>query len=160
MSESKEIIAEAEEAVKNEDQPTEEKTTTPESVLQDLQNQRTGMFDLDLSYSEANYFRNMLDKAEYKGPQQAYLLIISKLEISQICESLKGNPKEEKSKVQMSSASIESISYFMNNRIGTGANSAQKLFAASMVIRPAVSKINELDHQISIIQKGLEQESN
>ena len=145
-----------------EDQPTEEGNTkelTPEEILNDLRNQRTGMFDVELAYTDASYLRNLLDRAEYKGPQQAYLLIISKLEISQICESLKEFNKEEKKKVKLTSASIESISFFMNNAVGKGAATAQKLFAASMVLRPAVARINEIDQQMSIIQKGLESES-
>ena len=121
-----------------------------EDKLKELQSKRMGTFKVDLSYLDAKYLRNMLDKTVYKGPQQAYLLIISKLEMAQVCEVLKNEgAKENRLPVDLTSATIESISFFMNQKEGTGADSAQRLFAASMVLRPAIEQINKLDQEIS-----------
>lgn len=134
----------------------EAKELTPEEKLSELQAKRMGTFKVELTHSDATYFRNTLDKSVYKGPQQAYLLIISKLEISQICEALKGASRESRHSVDITAATIESISYFLNNREGTGADSAQKLFAASMVLRPAIGEINRMDSEIEDLRKSLE----
>jgi hypothetical protein len=138
--------------------PTESESPTTEvsteDKLKELQSKRMGMFKVNLSYLDAKYLRNMLDKTVYKGPQQAYLLIISKLEMAQVCEMLKNEAKETKSQVDLSSATIESISFFMNQKEGTGADSAQRLFAASMVLRPAIEQINKLDQEISDLSKS------
>lgn len=153
VTEVNEQISEQVDAV--EESTEETKELSPEEKLKEMQARRMGTFKLEMSYSDAVYFRNTLDKAPYKGPQQAYLLIISKLEISQICESLKGGAKEDKHQVELTSATLESISYFLNNREGTGADSAQKLFTASMVLRPAISEINKLDSEIEELSQSL-----
>ena len=134
----------------------ETKELTPEEKLSELQARRMGTFKVELTHSDATYFRNTLDKSVYRGPQQAYLLIISKLEISQVCEFLKSENKESRHSVDITAATIESVSYFLNNREGTGADSAQKLFAASMVLRPAIGEINRLDSEIEELRKSLE----
>lgn len=129
---------------------------TDEEKLGSLQAKRMGTFKVDLSYSDAAYLRNMLDKTTFKGPQQAYLLIISKLELSQICEALKNEAKDARHPVEITSATIESVSFFMNNKEGVGPDSAQKLFSASMVLRPAIAEINKLDQEINNISNRLE----
>jgi hypothetical protein len=129
---------------------------TEEDMLKNLQAKRMGTFKVDLSYSDATYLRNMLDKTAYKGPQQAYLLIISKLELSQVCEMLKNEPKDTRHPVELTSATIESVSFFMNQKEGVGVDSAQKLFAASMVLRPAISEINKLDQELTNLSNRLE----
>jgi hypothetical protein len=129
---------------------------TDEEKLGSLQAKRMGTFKVDLSYSDATYLRNMLDKTTFKGPQQAYLLIISKLELSQICEALKNEPKDSRHPVEITSATIESVSFFMNNKEGIGVDSAQKLFAASMVLRPAIAEINKLDQELTNLSNRLE----
>jgi hypothetical protein len=130
--------------------------TTEEDILKDLQAKRIGTFKVDLSYSDAAYLRNMLDKTTYKGPQQAYLLIISKLELSQVCEMLKNEAKDARHPVELTSATIESVSFFMNQKEGVGVDSAQKLFAASMVLRPAIGEINKLDQELTNLSNRLE----
>lgn len=132
---------------------------TDEEKLGALQAKRMGTFKVDLSYSDATYLRNMLDKTTFKGPQQAYLLIISKLELSQICEALKNEPKDTRHPVEITSATIESVSFFMNNKEGVGVDSAQKLFAASMVLRPAIAEINKLDQELTNLSNRLEIEN-
>lgn len=125
-----------------------EKELTPAEKLAQLQMDRMGNFNVTLSYDDATYLRNLLEKSEYKGPQQAYLLIISKLEMSQICETLKGLDREMRHTVEISAAAIESMSFFMNLKTGKGIDSAQRLFTASMQLRPAISQINRIEEEL------------
>ena len=131
----------------------EVKLSKEELELKELQEKRMGKFKVTLSYSDAVYLRNLLDKSEFKGPQQAYILIISKLEISSTCDALKNEDKTKRYDVELSSATIESISYFMNNKTGKGEDAAQRLFAASMLLRQATGEINELDAQLNTLRE-------
>jgi len=129
-------------------EPKKDKKLTPEEKVMEISKLRMGKFEVALSTSDAKYMRNILDRAEWKGPQQAYLLIISKLEMSQICEELKEKDQATSHQVPLSSATIESLSFFMNNYTGKGDQSAHKLFASSMLLRPAIGEINKLDREI------------
>lgn len=129
-----------------------EEDLSPAEKLAKLQTERMGNFKVTLSYDDASYLRNLLDKVEFKGPQQAYLLIISKLEMTQICETLKTLPKESRHNVEISAAAIESMSFFINSKTGKGIDSAQRLFSASMQLRPAISHINRIEDEIESLK--------
>ena len=82
------IKSDVESAVKEE--PQIEDTRTPEEKeFDELQRLRMGKFKVQLSIEDATYLKNLLNKVEYKGPQQAYLLLISSVELTAICEELK-----------------------------------------------------------------------
>lgn len=122
---------------------------TPEQqAYEDLKVERMGKFTVAMSYEDARYYRNLLDKAAYKGPQQAYLLIVAKSEISAVCDGLKEQDKGQRYEVQLTSACIESVGFFMNNHEGKGSESATRLFTSSMLLRPAMGLINELDAKL------------
>ncbi len=104
--------------VESQEEIKEEKELTLQEKIQQLQSTRMGNFKVTLSLTDAKYLRNMLDKTEYKGPQQAYLLIISKLEMTNICEQLGDKDKESRHSVEMSSAAVESLTFFMNQKTG------------------------------------------
>lgn len=127
-----------------------------EQAYEDLKVKRMGKFVVGMAHGDATYFRNLLDKSSFKGPQQAYLLIVAKAELSQIVNSLKQQDKNQRYEVEMTSASIESIGFFMNNFEGKGPDSATKLFTASMLLRPAMGEINKLDEELAIAKKNLE----
>jgi hypothetical protein len=126
-----------------------------EQIYEDLKSERMGKFVVGLGYADAVFFRNLLDKSTYKGPQQAYLLIIAKAELSQVVQGLKGNEKETRYEVELTSACIESLGYFMNNFEGKGSDSATKLFTASMLLRPSMGLINDLDTKLEEAKKNL-----
>ena len=138
------------------DIPEVDPLSPEEQILKDLETERMGSFKVGLGYGDAVYFRNLLDKSEYKGPQQAYLLVIAKAELSQVCEGLKNNDKGKRFDVDLSSACIESLGFFMNNFSGKGSDSATKLFTASMLLRPAMGLINQIDAQLAETRKNLE----
>jgi hypothetical protein len=125
-----------------------EREETLEEKMTRLRLERTGTFKINMTYSDATYLRNRLDKSEWVGPQQAYLLIISKLELSSICEELAQLDKKSSHQVELTAATIESTSYFLNKATGVGEDSAQKLFAASMLLRPALSEMGRLDEEL------------
>lgn len=157
--EIKELNEEAELPQGDSPDPTEEaKELTPEETLKSLQERRMGTFKVDLSLSDATYLRNLVEKTKFKGPQQAYLILIAKSEMTQVRDSLKDLDKTERHTVDITSATIESLSYFMNNMESVGTESANKLFAASMILRPAISQINQLDQEISELQKTIQGE--
>ena len=107
-----------------------------------------------MAYTDAQYFKNMLDKSEFKGSNMAYLLIVAKAEISQVAHSLKDLDKEARHDVELSSASIESINYFLENKTAIGEKAAHRVFASSMILRQSLLAIKKLDQRISEIEKN------
>ena len=138
------------------DDAPQKELTPEEQIYEDLKVKRMGTFKVGMSLGDATYFRNLLDKASYKGPQQAYLLIIAKAELSQVVAGLKDHDKNQRFEVELTSACIESLGFFMNQFEGKGSDSATKLFTASMLLRPAMGQINKLDEELAIAQKNLE----
>lgn len=134
------------------------KELAPEETLKSLQEKRMGTFKVDLSISDATYLRNLVEKTKFKGPQQAYLILIAKSEMTQVRDTLKDLDKNERHTVEITSATIESLSYFMNNMELSGTDSANKLFSTSMILRPAIGQINQIDQEISELQKSMEKE--
>lgn len=127
---------------------SEEELSPEEVKMRELQGKRMGKFTISIGYNDAVYYRNLLDKAEWKGPQQAYLMLISKTELSSICFDLKEKDKNKRYNVDISSAALESINFFMNTKIGKGEDAAQRLFSASMLLRQAITEINNIDKEI------------
>lgn len=158
-------MSETKESVKDVESTTSEETTIKEvkkdiklspeeQKLQDLHTARMGQFKVTMAYADAVYFRNMLDKSEYKGPQQAYLLVISKAEMSNISNTLKDQDQSKRYDVDVSSACIESLNFFMNNKVGKGEHSAQRLFSASMILRQSISEINNIDTELKNLKEA------
>ena len=140
-----------------------ETAETPEVPLtelstDDLTKKRMGAFKVGMSYGDAVYYRNLLDKSEYTGPNQAYLLALAKTEMSQLCTGLKTQDKHKRYEVQLTSATIESLGFFINKHSGKGADSASKLFTASMLLRSVMGEINAIDEILS--SRNEEVESN
>lgn len=146
IEETVELAVESDSDVSVEEESKSEET--PEEKLTRLRLERTGTFKINMTYSDATYLRNRLDKSEWVGPQQAYLLIISKLELSSVCEELSQLDKKSSHQVELTAATIESVSYFLNKATGVGEDSAQKLFAASMLLRPALAEMGRLDEEM------------
>ena len=146
----------------NEAQELESKQDSQESLetlsLEDLRKKRMGTFKVGISYGDAVYYRNLLNKSDFTGPQQAYLLVVAKTELSQICEALKEKDKNTRYDVDLTSATIESIGFFMNRYVGKGSDSAMKLFTSSMLLRPIMGEINKIDEIISSKSKTSEEQ--
>ena len=148
------IVDQSEVAVSEDTTETVDETPQePLSEKEQLTQTRTGKFKLPMSYADAQYFKNTLDKAEFAGSNLAYLLIVAKADISQVADSLKDKDKHSRHDVELSAASIESINYFLEKRVGTGPTTAHKVFSASMILRQSLMAIKKLDEQIALLEE-------
>jgi hypothetical protein len=69
------------------------------------------------------------------------------------------NPKAtEAVTVKLPSSTFESLNYFLNKISGTGLDSAQRLFSATMILRPTIEAIKKLDAEIDTLKEELKTE--
>ena len=129
---------------------------TLQEKLEELINKRTGDFEIQISYKDLKYIKNTLvQKIEWTGSNEAYLLILTLLSIDSCLEEM--DPKNEmvRVKTSLSSTSLETINYFLYKVTGKGVDSAQKLFAAAMQIRPALEAMKKLDEAILSLREDI-----
>lgn len=109
---------------------------------------RMGHFEIQISSSDLKYIKNLLNnKIEWKGPNEAYLMLMALLSISNELKNLDASSKS-RVKINLPSTTLESINFFLNRVIGKGEESAHRLFAISMILRPAIEEIKKLDETI------------
>lgn len=141
---------------------TVESTTpaTPQDQLNALINRRMGQFDLTINYADLKYIKNAINsKVEWKGPNEAYLVIMSLLTLDAALESM--DPKKsEKTQIKLPASTIETINFFFNRITGKGIESAQKIFSISMQLRQSVEALKKLDQEIELLQSELKTEKN
>ena len=129
---------------------------TLQEKLEQLINKRTGDFEIQISYKDLKYIKNTLvQKIEWTGSNEAYLLILTLLSIDSCLEEM--DPKNETTmvKTSLSSTSLETINYFFYKVTGKGVDSAQKLFAAAMQIRPALEAMKKMDEAILSLREDI-----
>ena len=129
---------------------------TLQEKLEELINKRTGDFEIQISYKDLKYIKNTLvQKIEWTGSNEAYLLILTLLSIDSCLEEM--DPKNEmvRVKTSLSSTSLETINYFFSKVTGKGVDSAQKLFAAAMQIRPALEAMKKMDEAILSLREDI-----
>lgn len=138
--------------------PTPETPKTKKEILSDLLTSRTGLFDLKITYPDLKYLKNtMQSKVEWKGPNEAYLTIMTILTLSNALEEM--NPKTmEPVVVKLPSSTFETLNYFLNKVSGTGLDSAQRLFSATMILRPTIEAIKKIDAEIETLKEELKTE--
>lgn len=131
---------------------------TKSEILNELINIRMGNFDISSTYQTLKYIKNVISqKVSWKGSNEAYLVIISTLNLDSVLASL--DPKSNTpTKISLSSATVESVNYFLNKMDGTGLDSAQKLFGAVMTLRPVLEELKRLDEKIKVLQSEVESE--
>jgi len=131
---------------------------TDAEMLEVLINLRTGNFNVTADLSELKYLKNSLNsRIEWKGPNEAYLAIISNLSLAQAISEVA--PKTGTVTVSLPSSVIESLNFFLTKVSGTGLDAAQKLFSAAMVLRQQIEEIKQLDEQIKLLQSKIEIDS-
>jgi hypothetical protein len=130
-------------------QITDSVTQAPEmSELDKLYAERTGNVTIQVSPSDLKYLKNILtQKVEWKGSNEAYLYLMANLYLTQALEE-RDHRSAERFSAEMPVSVLESINFFLGRVTGKGEESAHRLFAVSMLLRPAVEKIKELDQQI------------
>lgn len=113
---------------------------------------RMGHFTINLSPADLKYVKNLLNnKIEWKGPNEAYLMLMALLSISSELKE-RDSSSNERVQVQLPSTTLESINFFLNRVTGKGEESAHRLFAVSMLLRPAMEEIKKLDEIIEKLQ--------
>lgn len=164
MSETTVPQPESTEEVEVTQAPQEEALTEPttpptsEEQLNALINRRMGEFSVKISYADLKYIKNTIQqKVEWKGPNEAYLVIISLLTIDNALQAM--DPKSlESIQIHLPSSTIESINFFLNRISGKGLDSAQKLFSISMMLRQPIEALKKIDAEIEILKAELEKD--
>ncbi len=109
---------------------------------------RMGHFEITISPADLKYIKNLLNnKIEWKGPNEAYLMLMALLSISGELRDIDSS-SNTRIKINLPSATLESINFFLNRVTGKGEESAHRLFAVSMLLRPAIEEIKKLDEII------------
>jgi hypothetical protein len=142
---------------------TEEKADTPmtpQEQLNALINRRMGQFDVKINYADLKYIKNSINsKVEWKGPNEAYLVVMALLTLDAALESM--DPKKaEAEQIKLPASTIETINFFFTRITGKGIESAQKLFSITMQLRQPVETIKKLDQEIEVLQSELKTEKN
>ena len=125
---------------------------TPPEQLSALINRRMGEFDVRINYTDLKYVKNSINsKVEWKGPNEAYLVIMSILTIDNMLDVM--DPKKmEPTVLKMPASTIESINFFLTKTSGKGIEPAQKLFSISMMFRQSMETLKKLDQEIELLQ--------
>lgn len=155
MSEETKTIEEQEvvSTVQNEVETTNvEESVTELSELESLIQQRMGSFEINISPSDLKYIKNLLNnKVEWKGPNEAYLILMSLLSLSSELKEV-DDRSTDRLTIALQSSTLESINFFLGKVTGKGEESAHRLFAVSMLLRPAMEQIRILDEAIEKLQ--------
>lgn len=147
MSEETKQIEEQETAIVDQ-QETVLETQAELSEMDKAVQARMGHFEVLISPADLKYIKNLLNnKIEWKGPNEAYLMLMSVLNLSSELKSL-DTSSNERVKISLPSTTLESINFFLNRVTGKGEESAHRLFAVSMLLRPAMEEIKKLDELI------------
>jgi hypothetical protein len=127
----------------------EEVVLTPDEQLSQLISERTGDFTFEITHNDLKYIKNTLSqRVEWTGANEAYLIIISLLSINASLNKM-DKKNEERVKISLPAATIESINFFFNKISGKGIDSAQRVFSVSMTLRPVLEKLKNLDNLIN-----------
>ena len=152
-----EIIAPLAEAT-NETQPSAGSDSTSVDPITELINRRTGSFDVKINYQDLKYIKNSVNqKVEWKGPNEAYLVIMAVLTIDNILQDM--DQKEmTPTLVKIPATTIESLNFFLGRMTGKGIESAQRLFSISMTFRQAMESIRKIDEELEALKSAQQTE--
>ncbi|CAB4174297.1 hypothetical protein UFOVP972_32 [uncultured Caudovirales phage] len=113
---------------------------------------RMGQFAITISPADLRYIKNLLNnKIEWKGPNEAYLMLMALLSINGELKE-RDSSSNERISIHLPSTTLESINFFLNRVTGKGEETAHRLFAVSMLLRPAMEEIKKLDELIEKLQ--------
>jgi hypothetical protein len=138
--------------------PTQENEITEEpqvemSELDKAIQARMGNFEVNISPADLKYVKNLLNnKIEWKGPNEAYLMLMALLNLSNELKESGDAGSADRRTVSLPSTTLESINFFLSRVTGKGEESAHRLFAVSMLLRPAMEEIKRLDETIEKLQ--------
>ena len=141
-------------AVELDEKAPEVDPNSPEAQLSALHASRMGNFKVQAAYSELKYFKNMLNKVEWTGSNEAYLVALSCASLDSTLNSLDSS-KVERIEVELPAAVIEALNYFLGKVTGKGRDGANKLFSATMLLRQAVLAITKLQEEIHALDSEI-----
>ena len=123
----------------------------PMSELDQLYAERTGNVTIQVSPYDLKYLKNtLIQKVEWKGANEAYLYLMANLYLTGALEE-RDHRSTERFSADMPASVLESINFFLGRVTGKGEESAQRIFAMSMMLRPAIEKIKSLDEKIQAL---------
>lgn len=131
---------------------------TPQEQLTQLINRRTGEFEVRINHADLKFLKNTINqKVEWKGPNEAYLVIMSVLTMDNTLQAM--DPKEATPvKIKLPASTIESINFFLTKIGGKGIDSAQRVFSVSMMFRQSMEAIRKIDEEINLLKSELQTE--
>jgi hypothetical protein len=122
------------------------------SPVDALINERMGNIELTISPADLKYIKNLINnKVEWKGPNEAYLVILAIISINSELKD-RNTSSTERVTVSLPASVIESINFLLTKVTGKGEESAHRIFAISMILRPAIEKMKELDQRIESLK--------
>lgn len=144
--------------IETQESESSQEPQTPVDVLNSLITARTGSFDLRIKYTDLKYIKNLMQsKIEWKGSNEAYLTIMTILTLSNALEQM--DPKStEAVQIKLPASTFEALNYFLNKVSGIGIDGAQKLFSATMILRPTLEALKKLDDEIEALKAELKTE--
>lgn len=155
MSEETTTLVEEQEVltpIQDETNSIEENPTSELSELDSAIQRRMGSFELNISPADLKYIKNLLNnKVEWKGPNEAYLILMSLISLSNELKEVDDRSTERRT-ISLPSTTLEAINFFLGKITGKGEESAHRLFAVSMLLRPAMEEIKQLDGIIETLQ--------
>ena len=120
------------------------------SELDQLIAKRMGNFTVALSLSDLKYLRNKLNDVTWTGPNEAYLQIMAVVAINnEIRNIVDLKDASNRHNISFPSTTIESINFFLSRVSGKGEEGAHRLFAISMLLRPVMEEIKNIDATIT-----------
>ena len=142
---------EDQETVISAESETTENQVEPQAELSEVDaliQRRMGNFEINISPADLKYVKNLLNnKVEWKGPNEAYLILMALLSLSSELKEVDDRSTERRS-ISLPSTTLESINFFLGKITGKGEESAHRLFAVSMLLRPAMEQIRVIDETI------------
>lgn len=156
MSEETQNVEEQEMVMEQVPTQEDEITEEPQVEMSELDKAiqaRMGNFEVNISPADLKYVKNLLNnKIEWKGPNEAYLMLMALLNLSNELKESGDAGSAERRTVSLPSTTLESINFFLSRVTGKGEESAHRLFAVSMLLRPAMEEIKRLDETIEKLQ--------
>lgn len=109
-----------------------------------------GNFTVSLSLSDLKYLRNKLNDVTWTGPNEAYLQIMAVVAINNEIRNITDlKDASNRHNISFPSTTIESINFFLSRVSGKGEEGAHRLFAISMLLRPVMEEIKNIDATIT-----------
>lgn len=146
-------------AVQQENPTADTQPTTPQELLNQLISRRNGEFEVKMSHADLKFIKNTINtKIEWKGPNEAYLVIMTVLTLDNALEAMDSKDTNP-SKIKLPASTIESINFFLTKVTGKGLDGAQRIFSTAMQLRQVMEALRKLDDEIKFLKDEVDSTS-